>query len=143
MAINPNRSIAYHSRFCALRNKREALCFLLVCCTLAFLCWRDLHKGLPEGQGRLTLLLGHLTGLLLLAQLMLLFRCFRERAVLALAMIWFAVGLVQGLLPAVIEPAVAAVREASFLLWVVAAAISASMLASAVRASPRDPQGVR
>ncbi len=128
-----NSSAPYHSRFCALRNKKEALGFVLVSMLIAFLSWRDLGKPLINTQGLFTVLLGHLTALAVLLQLFLLLRCFRERLVLGLGMTSLTIGLGEDLLPGVLEPATTALRALALLIWVVALGVSVSMFASALK----------
>jgi hypothetical protein len=133
MVLDSGRSRTYHSRYCALRNAGEAVGFVLVSATIAFLCWRDLGKALARPQGRFVVLTGHLIALGLLAQLFVFLRCFRERVLLGLGMGWLALGFVEDLLPRLLEPVAPALRTLSLLIWVLAVGVSLSVFVSALR----------
>jgi hypothetical protein len=127
------RSNEYHFSFCALRNTREALYFVLFSTLMVFLTGRDLGNPLGTRQSLFMLVFGHLIVLVFLVRLFALLGCFRERLVLALAMAWLVIGLISGLPSKYLPASALLIRGASFLLWVVALAVSVSMLASARR----------
>jgi hypothetical protein len=129
--MNENQSGSYHSRFCAVRNKRESIYFLVACLLLTLYGWRNLGKAYPIGQSLFILLLGHLTALALLTQLMVVLKCFRERLVLGLIMATSAIGLIRGLLPSLTAAATPLVRESCFFLWAASSLVSLTMLLSA------------
>lgn len=131
MVINRTQARTYHFRFCAVRNRRESLYFLFACLLLTLFGWRNLDKPYPGDQSLFILLFGHLIALALLAQLMVILKCFRERLVLGLIMSASAISLVRGLLPSIAAPSTRLIRETSFLLWALASLVSLTMFLSA------------
>jgi hypothetical protein len=78
-------------------------------------------------------LLGHGIAIAVLAQLLAVFKCLRERIVLTLGIIRLAVGLIGGVEPDWIRPVAVTVKQGSFALWILAGIISLSMLISAAQ----------
>lgn len=127
-------SVDVHSRYCANRNIGVAFAFLAFCCMEAILSWRALGKEYPAQHG-VMILLGQAVAIAVLAQLLTVFRCLRERIVLSLSIVRLATGLVAGLAPGWVSPAAVSIRLGSLALWCLAGIISLSMLISASRRS--------
>jgi hypothetical protein len=127
----PSRTVA-HSRSCAARNWTTSLLFLLFCGFEALLCWRELAQPLPDYRASIVLLLGYDFVVFLLADLMLSFRCLRERIVLTLGLVSFVKAVAVGVAPWLFASNARAVREFSFILWAAASLVSLSLLKSAL-----------
>jgi hypothetical protein len=98
----------------------------------AILSWKPLDKG-QSRQYDVVMLLGHVVAIVLLAQLLTVFRCLGERVVLSLGIVQLAMALITGLAPGFINPIVVPVRQGSLVLWVLASIISLSMLVSSAQ----------
>src|SRR6185437_10771275 len=126
-------SIEVHSRYCANRNLWVAFAFVAFCLMEAILSWRSLGKE-QSAQPVGIILLGHGVAIAVLAQLLVVFKCLRERIVLSLGIVRLAEGLFGGLAPGWVSPVAVTLRPANLALWVLAGIISLTMLVSAARA---------
>ena len=126
------RRIDAHARFCAVRNWKASLVFLLFSTFEGVLCWRELTAPLPAQRASTVTLLGYSFVVLLLVDVMLSLRCFRERIVLSLGILGFLKAILVGVAPGLIALDARTVREFSFLLWATASLISLSMFLSAI-----------
>jgi hypothetical protein len=125
------RSADVHTRWCANRSMPTAIGFVTFCVLGAVLAWRVLGQ---EGVAhRTTALFGDLIVITVLAQVFAKFSCVRERLVLGLLILRFGVAFVAKVAPALFGETGYLVRRASFGLWVLALAVSLSMLYSALR----------
>jgi len=122
-----------HWRYCAARNKRVSLFFVLFSGLQALLWWRALNKPLPSGRESIVFYIALITSLVFLAELMVSFKCFRERCAIALAMSTFAIELARRLLPNLVAPFAGIIPAISLLLWMVVLLVSLSLLRSALR----------
>jgi len=126
------RSLAeYHSRYCALRNKRTSVALVLVSLTLTVVSWRELGRPLSPSPGLFLLVLGHLTAIGMLVEFAMVLRCLRERLVVSLGIVELAIGLVRGLLPSLAAHFPLLIRVTSFCLWAAALGISLTMMGEA------------
>lgn len=125
-------SVKVHSRYCANRNVWVAFAFVAFCLMEAILSWRSLGKE-QSAQPVGIILLGHGVAIAVLAQLLAVFKCLRERIVLSLGIVRLAAGLFRGLAPGWVSPVAVTVRQGSLALWVLAGIISLTMLVSAAR----------
>jgi hypothetical protein len=125
-----------HTRFCAAKNWRTALGLLLFSAVEAFICWTELAKPLADHRSSVVVLLGYGCAVFILIQIALPLRCYRERVVLALAIVSFLKAILVGLGPGLVAPGAHFARELSFLLWAAASLTSLSLLYSALRVIP-------
>lgn len=124
----------YHARFCALENWKVALVFFLFSTLQVVLRWRELG-GTPRQHEQTVLFYVAVVGVIVaLGDLAVVLKCFRERAVLALTILSLAFILVKGTWPDKIAPVAAASERAMLILWMIACAVSLSILVAAFRA---------
>ena len=131
------QSSTYHSRFCALRHWKVALTFFLFCVLQVILRWRELGKP-PQGEQQSVIFYVAVVAIIAtLGQLVIALKCFRERVVLILAIVSGTFILVKALWPAQIAAVAVTSERALLTLWIVASAVSLSMLVSALRGRGR------
>lgn len=126
-----------HSRWCANRNTRIALALTAFCALEVFLSWRGLGQTIEKSDT-----VSLFVGLFVIGWLVLLFatfKCVRERLVLGLLIIRFAVGFAIRVSPTLSDSAADFWKRANVALWVVALALSLSMLYSSRRFRPPAP----
>lgn len=123
-----------HSRWCANKHKSTALLFVAFCSLGAILSWRVLGQ---EGPGHnMSSLLGDLIAIVVLAQIFAAFRCVRERVVLGLLIVRFAVGFATNVAPTLFGSAGELAKRTNFILWAGALVVSLSMLYSSLHSLP-------
>ncbi len=130
--MSHNHSGNAHATLCANRNSRIALIFVALSGMGVALSWRSLHNQDPV-KIDMVFLLGHLIAIAVLIQLFVTLKCIRERLALGLATAKLSLGLFSGLVPSVVSPTSRLVKVGSLLLWVLAAILSISMLASSLQ----------
>lgn len=130
--MTKSRLDADHGRLCANRNIRVALIVVAFCGMEVALSWRSLGRNTPIEHDTM-FFLGHVIAIAVLVLLFTGFRCLRERLVLVLAMVKFAIGLVSGLAPALVSSTSNFAKRGDLALWVIAAALSVSMFVSSVK----------
>jgi hypothetical protein len=92
-----------HSRWCANRSTPASLAFVAFCALGAILGWRVLgQEGLAHST---SLLFGDLIVIAVLAQVFSKFSCVRERLVLGLLIVRFAVGFATKVVPTLLGQA--------------------------------------
>lgn len=127
-----------HSRWCANRNTRIALAVTAFFALEVFLSWRGLGQTIPKSDT-----VSLFVSLFVIAWLVLLFvsfKCVRERLVLGLLIIRFAVGFAAEVAPAVFDSFYSGPglwKRANLALWAVTLAVSLSMLYSSLRLRSR------
>lgn len=123
-----------HSRWCANRYTPTALLFVAFCALGAILSWRVLGQG---GPGHNTSFFwGDLIAIVVLAQIFAAFRCARERLVLGLLIVRFAVGFAAKVAPTLFGSAGDLLKQTNFALWAGALVVSLSLLYSSLRFRP-------
>jgi hypothetical protein len=121
----------YHRRYCALTNTRAALVLVLCLAVIAFVSWIGLRK--PVQQVSVIELPLYIIVEILLVKCLIIFRCFRERLIVGLAMVSLAIGSSSGFIPARIGPLPELIKYGKFGLWTFALLISLSALVGSVR----------
>jgi hypothetical protein len=120
-----------HLKVCANRRPWTAFAFVAFCAIESVLSWRPLITD-GTSDHSIVLALGLVLVIAILGQLLRIFRCRRERAVLGLAIASFSIGLVSAAVPNVIRPFTHLLARADLVLWVLAVALSLSMLLSSL-----------
>lgn len=126
-----------HSRWCANRYAPTALGFVAFCALGAIQSWRGLGKEILKGDT--VLLLGILFVIAMLLQLFVSLKCVRERIVLGLLIMRFALGFIVKMAPPLSGTAADVWKGGSFALWAAALGVSLSMLYSSLRFRPPEP----
>lgn len=123
-----------HSRWCANKYTPAALLFVAFCALGAILSWRVLGQ---EGAGHKTSFFwGDLITIVVLSQIFVAFRCVRERLVLGLLIVRYAVGFAAKVAPELFVSAGDLLKQTNFALWAGALVVSLSMLYSSLRFRP-------
>lgn len=122
---------AAHSRYCAARNKKTATVFLCISALEVAWHWGAISRALPRPPASMYVFVGLIAALVLMFDLMLSLRCFRERLVLGLGAASFLIALIEQMSPDLAASVLARAGQLILLLWVVAAFTSASLLLSA------------
>jgi hypothetical protein len=120
-----------HARYCALRNPRFALVLVVCFSVLAFVSWRDLHKPPPARdfiQLPFAILLVAIS-----AKLLAIFKCFRERLILGLAIASFVSAEISEFAPAIVRPFAGLVNSGDLAVSGLALLVSFTMLFQSVR----------
>jgi len=127
------RSSTYHARFCALRNWKIALTYFLFCALQVVLRWREFGNS-PQGQQQsIIFYVAAVAVIAALGDLAMALKCFRERVVLILVIISFTFTLVKAFWRTHIAAVAVTSERALMILWIVASAMSLSMVVSALR----------
>jgi hypothetical protein len=121
-----------------VKNARVALVFAAFCVAETLTSWRGLGK-IPVRHSLIELPV-YLFIVVVYAKLIAVFRCYRERFIVGIAMASLAIGLVAAYAPSVVGPFAHSVGLGQFVLYSLALAISLSMVLEAVR-SPRVQAG--
>jgi hypothetical protein len=126
-------ALEVHTRYCANRKIRTALVFLGLCLMITVSSWRPL----VQRRADITLIwfVAEVAVVTILARLVTVLRCIRERMVLAIAIIQSLAAAAAAVAPTWIVPV--AIRRQSFASWIVASLISLTMVGSAVREAAR------
>jgi hypothetical protein len=136
--IDSRSHSTYHARFCALENWKVSLIFFLFSALQVVLRWRAVG-GSPRGQEQTVIFyVGVVAVIAALGDLVVALKCFRERVVLALTIVSLVFILVKASCPDVVAPVATASERAMLILWMIACAVSLSMLVSAFHAPRRD-----
>lgn len=120
-----------HARYCALRNPRSALVLVVCFSVLMFVSWRDLHKA-PQPRDFIELAFAIFL-IAISANSLLIFKCFRERLVLVLAITSFVAAEVSEFAPAIVRPFAGLVNSGDLALSGLALLVSLTMLIQSAR----------
>lgn len=124
-------SVTAHSRYCAARNKKTAVVFFGFSALEVAWHWGAIYGPLLQPRGSVFLFLGLIGAVVLMFDLMISLKCFRERLVLALGATSFLVVLIEQLTPGLTEATLVRTGQLILSLWVVATLASTSLLISA------------
>jgi hypothetical protein len=133
----PQDSCDYHQRFCALRNTKTSLVFLGYCSFEVILRWHSLGRGQEIEPRSAIFYIALVAVILALGDLVVALRCFRERLVLAVAIISFVFILMKGVLPSWTAAVAVPAARVLLILWTIALSVTLSMVVSLLR----RPQG--
>ena len=123
----------FHARECALRNVQGALIFVAFCALESFIVWREVDRAVRGNT--LIDVLRDVAVITVCAKLLLMYKCFRERFVVAIVILRYAIGLISDFMPALFNRAAGLVWAGYLALWFLALLVSVSMLFSAARKS--------
>jgi len=122
-----------HSRYCANKSLRVALCFVAVCLLMLYLNWRDL--GQLYSQPSAYDLFWDVVSIAAGYQLLMVFRCLRERVVVGLGVLILIRVVLSRFVPALLNEFAGTLRHAFLVLWVFALLTSLSMAISSAHMS--------
>jgi FtsH-binding integral membrane protein len=117
-----------HARYCGVRSARIALCFVAVCVLMLYLNWRDLGKPYPRPSAYD--LFWEVVSIACCYELLMIFRCLRERVVVALGMLIATKVFVSRFVPMFRNEFAGPIRFIFLVLWVCALLTSLSMFVS-------------
>ena len=124
----------YHLRFCALRNVKTAVIFLLFCVLQAWMGWREIGETSVPVEHSMILYVAEIAVLAALVDFIVALKCLRERLVLGLATFSFLLELGGGIAPRTLSviPRIG-VQGLQFSLWLTASLVSVTLVYSAFR----------
>jgi hypothetical protein len=117
-----------HARYCAIKRTRIALCFVAVCLLMLYLNWRDLGK--PYSRASTYDLFWEVVSIAACYELLMVFRCLRERIVVGLLMLIAIRVVVSRFVPALQNEFASPLRYIFLMLWTLALLTSLSMVVS-------------
>jgi hypothetical protein len=121
----------YHQQYCIVKNARSALVLVLCLALVVFASWRALRT--PMQEVRVIELPLYVLVAAIFVKCLVIFRCFRERLIVGLAMVSLAIGGASGLFPVRVGPFADLIKYGKFGLWTVALLISLSALVDSAR----------
>jgi hypothetical protein len=122
-----------HLRLCANKHAWIALIFVAFSALELVLSWRPLVRDNPHDRNW-ALIMGLIVTIAVLGQLLVVFKCLRERLVLCLAIASFARGLLLLLVPPLaVRLSAKLITGGNIVLWTVATMLSLSILLSSLR----------
>src|SRR5579863_1440085 len=121
----------YHRRYCALTNTRAALVLVLCLAVVVFVGWNGLGKPLQQVSVIELPLYIFVEALFVIC--LVIFRCFRERLIMGLAMVSLVIGGASGFVPVRVGPFADLIKYGEFGLWTFALLISLSALITSAR----------
>jgi hypothetical protein len=127
----------FHSSSCPNRNRGMALGIVTFCALETALSWKAIGQ---EGPAHFDLL-WNLAAIAIVAQFFASFKCVRERLVLNLIIIRFAIGSIARMSPSLLVFTGDLQKPIYFTIWTFALAVSLSMLYSSLRFHPLVDSG--
>lgn len=122
-----------HERACISRSKRKAFLAFLFSVVLLAVAFRGISKPFAAVREPASVIAGAVCVIGLMTVLVVRITCWRERLWLGIAVIAGTVGLVKGLFPTVVSPAIRVLQWAVVLLWTGATLVSLRFVFSAFR----------
>ena len=118
-----------HARLCAVRNVVSSLSFVGACLLMVYLSWTELGK--PFHKLSNYYLFWMVISIWVDYELLLLFRCIRERLILCLGLLVSLRALLSRFAPIALNQFAIPVRQTFLLLWIIGLLTSFSMFFSA------------
>ena|SRR5438309_511930 len=129
-----------HLRYCAARNSKTALGFVLFSALEAFLFGRQINKPLLRVDNPIMFSFGELYAVTLMVILIQTLRCWRERTVLSIATAVCMLALGKMWFIQQMAPAAYLIQRLKFFAWCLSLLISTSLLVSALTNPPIQPK---
>jgi hypothetical protein len=123
----------YHQRYCALRNRKASLIFFAYCLFEVLIRWHSLGRGQEIEPRSVIFYIAVVAVIAALGDLVVALKCFRERLVLAIAIVSFVFVLLKGVLHSLITAVGGTVGRVFLIVWIIAMLVSLSMVVSAYR----------
>jgi hypothetical protein len=137
MAISQETS-DYHRRYCALRNRKASLIFFGYCSFEVILRLHTLGRGSQVEPKSVIFYIAVVALIVALGNLVVAFKCLRERLVLTIATVSFVFILMKGIFPSFANSGAVPAGRALLVLWTIALAVTLSMVVSAFRGPRQD-----
>jgi hypothetical protein len=134
----PGDSRRAHERFCANDNRAVSLGAFVFCALLVIISIRSLNRPYSWSYGLAVLLIGHLGAAFFVAELMIIFKCARERLVLGLILTTIIVGFLFELHLSYAAGYFSFARAFTLFLWIMAAVGSMASVFSSFSKARKD-----
>jgi hypothetical protein len=130
-----------HERLCAFTHPRVAWFFVALCALEVYSSWKALGRPISRPPDLFELLFYMLVVIVYAPIFLMIFRCFTERFVIAIATVHMAMAVVSWFAHGLFNPFTDLISWVFFALWITAPVLSLNMPIQAVRNPYVAPEG--